>query len=354
MIKFSVCTAFFNDEKVNVDSLYQSLLKQKIDWEWVVTDDFSENTEVKEYLIDLSKNDNRVRYVEQSHKMQFMRNPAPFAKGEFVFHIDSDDLVYPGYLEMCDKMFTRFPEVGIILAGGQFLSQHGKFRSYGLHRDDAICFLGRCWRRNIEIDFTGIIEENFFTLCNDMFIVKYLSLKTRLLVIPRIFIKYREFVNDDNNYKPFGHRIGLSDDLMQSHERSKNQFLDYYYKNRQPYNGRFPYFESLGKLSTALWPLHDIPDTFKKIRMVGFSLDSWQKILLQDLYFDIEITYGDNLQTDSLNIINSSLEIKIGDEFKVLIHFDSSNTESQITQYKSILRYYSWTIFNGNTWIRRY
>lgn len=352
MVKFSICTAFFNDEIVNVDSLYQSILKQNVEWEWVVTDDFSENPVVKDYLISLSSKDSRVRYVEQTHKMQFMRNPSIFAKGEFVFHIDSDDLVYPGYLELCDRMFFRFPEVGIILTGGHFVSQHGRFRSYGLHREDAICFLGRCWRRNIEIDFTGIIEDNFFTLCNDMFIVRYLSLKTRLLVIPRIFIKYREFVNDDDNYKPFGHRIGLSDELMLSHEKSSSQFLDYYYRVRQPHNGLFPYFESISNLTTSLWPLHDKPDGSSKIRMVGFSVENWQQVLLQDLYFDMEISWGDNLVSDCINIINTKNKIEIGQNFKVLLHFDDD--ETHLSFYKESLGSYHWTIFNGNTWIKRF
>lgn len=355
MKKFSICTSFFNDEITNVNSLYNTILNQKVDWEWVVTDDFSENTEVKDYLILLSQKDNRVRYINQTHKMQFMRNPSVFAEGEFVFHIDSDDLVYPGYLELCEKMFFKFPEVGVILAGAKFVTQHGVFRSYNIHkhREGIISFLGRCWRRNIKVDFTGIIEDNFFTVSNDMFIVNYLCLKTKLLIIPRIFIQYREYINEEGNYKPFGHRIELSKELFKSHERSITQFLEYYNNNRQINDGLFPYFESIKKLSTILWPIHGVLNV-NKIRFVGFSLETWQKIILEDLYFDKEISYGDSLVDDSVNVINTKSKIEIGQNHMFLLHFDLDNTEEERMFYQSTLNNYSWTLFETNTWFNRF
>ena len=355
MKKFSICTAFFNDEITNVNLLYDSILNQKVDWEWVVTDDFSESTEVKDYLILLSQKDNRVRYVNQTHKMQFMRNPSVFAEGEFVFHIDSDDLVYPGYLELCEKMFFKFPEVGVILTGSKFVTQHGLFRLYNIHnhRDGVICFLGRCWRRNIEIDFTGIIEDDFFTLSNDMFIVNYLLLKTKLLIIPRIFIQYREFVNEEGNYKPFGHRIELSNDLHESHGRSITQFLEYYNNNRQTNDGLFPYFESIKKLSTALWPIHGVSNV-NKIRFVGFSLEPWQKILLEDLYFDKEISYGDSLVDDCINVINSKIKIDISENHMFLLHFDSDSSEEEKQFYQSTISYYHWSLYENDLWFSRF
>jgi len=43
MARFSICTSFFNDDAYRARSLYESLLRQDADWEWVVTDDFSED-----------------------------------------------------------------------------------------------------------------------------------------------------------------------------------------------------------------------------------------------------------------------------------------------------------------------
>jgi hypothetical protein len=354
MKKFSICTSFFNDEISNVDSLYGTILNQNVDWEWVVTDDFSENTEVKDYLILLSQKDDRVRYINQTHKMQFMRNPSEFAEGEFVFHIYSDDLVYPGYLELCEKMFNRFPDVGVILTGSKFVSQHGVFRSYNVHkhREGMICFLGRCWRRSIEIDFTGIIEDNFFTVSNDMFIVNELCLKTRLLIIPRIFIEYREFLNEDGNRKPFGHRLELSNVLMESHGRAIGQFLEYYNNNRKDNDGLFPYFEAIKKITTGLWPIHNIPNN--KIRFVGFSLEPWQQILLQDLYFDKIISYGDTLEDNSVNVINTKYQTQVDSHHMFLLHFDSTNSEEEMSFYQSTLSNYSWALFENNTWFNRF
>jgi hypothetical protein len=355
MKKFSVCTSFFNDEIVNVDSLYSAILNQNVDWEWVVTDDFSKNPKVKDYLILLSQKDSRVRFVNQTHKMQFMRNPSEFAEGEFIFHIDSDDLVYPGYLELCEKMFSRFPEVGVILTGAKFVSQHGIFRSYNIHkhREGMISFLGRCWRRSFEIDFTGIIEDNFFTVSNDMFIVNYLCLKTRLLIIPRIFIQYREFLNEKESYKPFGHRLDLSNELMESHGRTIGKFLEYYNINKQDNDGLFPYFESIKKLTTTLWLIHNAPNDYK-INFVGFSLEPWQKILLQDLYFDRQITYNDDLQDNVINVIDTKKEIQIENKHMFLLHFDSTNPEEKNSFYSSTLSNYIRTWSENNTWFNRF
>jgi len=356
MARFSICTAFFNDETKNVDELYDSILQQGVDWEWVVTDDFSEDPSVKDYLIALSGRDTRVRYVEQSHKMEFMRNPAPFALGEFVFQIDSDDLVYRGYLELCERMFSSFPEVGVILAGGQFLDQHGGFRSYRVHREQSICFLGRCWRRSIEIDFSGIIEDRFFTMCNDMFIVRMLGLKSRVLVIPRIFIKYREFV-EDGQYKPFSHRVGLSDEMKDANARSHAQFSEYHARQIKRHSSLFPCFEPIGGMAAAAYPLHWLP-AGSNLRFVGYDTEWWHERLLEDLYYDMDVSFGNEPLEECINVVDPSSFIEIGPRFKALFHFPEPHSVHSMDFYKEMLGSYGYTKqygldFNTHTWLYR-
>jgi hypothetical protein len=351
MFRFSICTAFFNDEINNVEKLYSSIKEQHVDWEWVVTDDFSEDESVKYHLINLSNIDSRVRYVNQSHKMEFMRNPSPFAQGEFIFHIDSDDLVYPGYLPICEKLFDRFPEVGIILTGGNFVTQHGDFRSYQVHKESSVCFLGRCWRRAIEINLSEMVEDNFFTFCNDLFIVRYLSLKSKLLVVPRIFIKYREFVNEIGEYKPFGDRIESSENLSNAHKISFNQFVSNYDNQKQPYDGVFPFYDGIDKITPALYPVHSF--SIKKIRFVGFSMEWWQMYLIQDLYYDMEISFGDDLKEDSINIIDTSLIREVGSEFKIIAYFSEQSNDLVNFYRENIIPHYYMT-YDGQLWIIRY
>lgn len=327
MARFSVCTAFFNDDVSDADALYDCLIKEQADWEWVVTDDFSEDPSVMEHLLGLSRKDSRVRYVYQDHKMEFMRNPAPFASGEFVFHIDSDDLFYPGYLSCCERLFDRFPEVGIILSGAIFQNQHGQFRNYQVMNDHkAYSFLGRCWRRKIDISFSGIIEDRFFTFCNDFFIVKSVCLKSRVLIVPRIYIKYRVFENESGAYSFFGKRIALNNDLHESHKRSFDQFISYYDQHKQMYEGLFPFYESLDDLYAMLYPIHLFES--KRIRFVGFSVPDWKKALIEDLYYDMDISWGESGDAGSVNVFDSSKKIYIESGLKTIVCFSEySNYE---------------------------
>lgn len=334
MKKFSICTQFFKDTTKNVDDLYECIKLQKVDWEWVVTDDFSEDDTVMKYLIDLSKKDRRVRYVTQSHKMEFLRNPSLFAKGEYVFHIDSDDLVLPGYLEQCQRIFERFPEVGVILATGRIDDQNGSFIGYYQHMNTVNssgpavggCFLGRTWRNSIELDFSGILEEEFFTISNDLFIVKYLSTKTKMVVLPRTYIKYRSFTVENQN-KPFGERMVINNDHLEKIKTSSSQFANFYEEKKQKYDGIFPVFEGIDKLTKALYPIHMFD--YDKINFVGFNLKNWQMSLLEDLYFDKEIFYSNEARIDSVNILCQSFPVVIEEGLKYIAFFDEGDINQQ-------------------------
>jgi glycosyltransferase involved in cell wall biosynthesis len=319
MKKFSICTQFFKDTTKNVDDLYECIKLQKVDWEWVVTDDFSEDDTVMKYLIDLSKKDRRVRYVTQSHKMEFLRNPSLFAKGEYVFHIDSDDLVLPGYLEQCQRIFERFPEVGVILATGRYVNQDGLFRGYVQHQDNCISFLGRTWRNSIEINLSEILEDEFFTTSNDLFLVKYLNTKTKMIVLPRTYIQYRSF-EIQGQYKAFGERMEVNNTHLEKNQESLSQFSKFYEENKQKYDGIFPVYEGIDKLTKALYPVHMFE--CDKINFLGFNLKSWQMSLLEELYFDKEIFYSHESRADSVNILCQSFPVVIEEGLKYIAFFD--------------------------------
>lgn len=363
MARFSICTAFFNDVVSRVSELYESLLLQQVDWEWVVTDDFSEDPSVREMLLALASEDSRVRYVYQDHKMQFLRNPAPFAKGEFVFHIDSDDLVYPGYLPICQKLFDRFPDVGVILCNGHVVNQRGFFVRYHEHmptmrrpgvtgdNSASICFLGRCWRRSIEIDFSGIIEDRFFTTTNDFYLVKYLNTKTRMLVVPRNMIRYSLFVDEEENYKPFGSRgIEIDEELSSRQERGFSQFMEYYESNKQPLDGLFPYYESIPKLYMPLYPIHMFD--VEKIRFIGFGATECEKMLLEDLYAEKSISWGDSYEEGALNILNSEERIEVDCAYSIMAYFAPMKYEN-IDHYKIGFQNHGFISQSGNTWLFR-
>jgi glycosyltransferase involved in cell wall biosynthesis len=305
MFRFSICTSFFRDVISDATALYDSICAQDADWEWVVTDDFSEDGTVREWLQELSLLDTRVRYVEQQSKMQMLYSPGSFATGELVIQIDSDDYFYPGYLPLLDSLFTRFPEVGVVICAGQVKDQHENYIRYQMHSSEdmssggLVCYLGRCWRRELDPNFDGILEEGFQTFCHDLFIVGHISARAGMLVLPRPFVRYREH-RGENGYEPFGARGGADSERHAAAARSYEQFISYYSTMKKRADGLFTRYEPVVDLATMMIPSLDL--LCGKVRMVGFTEPEWRKILIEELYSEQKFSWGDTPEEGSLNV----------------------------------------------------
>lgn len=117
----SVITPSFNSLPYIAET-FASLLSQTMpDWEWVVTDDFSDDGSY-EYLISLADSDDRVRVFRQSDNFGAARarnNSIAHARGKFLAFLDSDDLWLPEKLasqlqymgEQIDFCFTPYEVV---------------------------------------------------------------------------------------------------------------------------------------------------------------------------------------------------------------------------------------------------
>ena len=130
-MKFSIVTSFYNTSEY-VNKLYDSLLSQTYqNWEWVVTDDFSEHS-AKDKLIEISKNDSRVKYIDQEFKQEIYWNPHKYSSldSSFVLHLGSDDILYPKTLEVYKHFFQEHPEVICITSGGSRVKEEGNWHNY--------------------------------------------------------------------------------------------------------------------------------------------------------------------------------------------------------------------------------
>jgi hypothetical protein len=350
-LDFSICTAFFNDSIDRAQNLWNCIERQEGSWEWVVTDDFSEDNSVKNWLINLSNIDDRVRYVEQNKKMEFMKNPTPFANGEFVLHVDSDDILYDGYLDVCKEMFNRLPDVGMILCTANVCDQHGGYLRYQQHNFlNAVCLIGRCWRKSLDFSFDGILEDNFFTLCNDLFIVGMVSLKSKVLVIPRVFVKYRLFVKDDGDTKPFGERMDISEEQKQSHERNYHKFFDYFKSISNETivaKDTHPFFSTIQSIALSLLPTHNF--TNKKFNMIGFDFNQEEEELIKILYSDKEFNFSKEICTDCLNIIAPHWRGSINYSNVAIFSFASETND--LEWLRSQLGGYAFMNFCGTNWV---
>ena len=110
-MKFTISTSFYKRGD-QVEYLYNQVLNQTYDdWEWVVTDDFSQENSAKEALLDLASKDSRIKYFDQSRKKELFYNPNRMSTGKRIIMFDSDDFAYPKTLEVYNHMFLKHPEV---------------------------------------------------------------------------------------------------------------------------------------------------------------------------------------------------------------------------------------------------
>ena len=201
--KFTIATSFYNRSDW-VDTQYQSLLNQTYqNWEWIVTDDFSDKLNAKNQLLELSKRDSRVKYFEQEYKKQLFYNPSPSTNcnGDIILQTDCDDLLSPILLEQYNYWFNKKPEVYLIHVGYveifdmNFRGEGNWSKNCGWERYhypeqtkwDAMTY-GRAWR-NVIPHFE---HEGMEWYQNDTNIVRHLENVGKIFFLPRVLYKYNK------------------------------------------------------------------------------------------------------------------------------------------------------------------
>ena len=137
-VKVSIVTATYNSES-EILQTYDSIKKQTvIDWEWLVTDDCSNDSTVK-ILKEISKSDARVKVFENdinSGAAVTRNNSLSRVSGEYVAFIDSDDLWVPVKLEkqlnfMATNIDFSFTAYDLIDLNGTTLNKTVDFNQIG-------------------------------------------------------------------------------------------------------------------------------------------------------------------------------------------------------------------------------
>lgn len=112
--KFSLVTSFYNNTLTEVMDVYDGVVSQNYaNWEWIITDDFS-NTETKKYLEEILRRDDRIRYIDQLQKREIYWNSHKYALGDIVCVLDADDKLAPMALNVLNHFYTLHPECMMI------------------------------------------------------------------------------------------------------------------------------------------------------------------------------------------------------------------------------------------------
>ena len=193
-MKFSISTSFYRRSHL-VENLYKQILDQThTDWEWIVTDDFSDYNNAEEILREICAKDPRVKYYNQSRKKECFYNPQRGCTGDIVIQFDSDDYAYPKILEIYNHFFLKHPEVAGISCLSHTVDANGNWieiqggGTYDFENSPTFNYtpMGRAWRNIIDEFDNGILKW----YQNDTNIVRHVETKGKWLYLPRVLYKY--------------------------------------------------------------------------------------------------------------------------------------------------------------------
>ena len=336
-MKISISTSFYRRNHL-VETLYKQILDQThTDWEWVVTDDFSDYGDAKDKLLDICANDSRVKYYEQSRKKECFYNPQRGTTGEIVIQLDSDDYAYPKTLEVYNHLFLKHPEVMGMSSFCDSRSPNGDFREIqagcdyviGDHPTFNLTPMARAWRNVIHSFDEG--EMDYFQ--NDTNIVRHCENLGKWLWIPRTF--YRYYYSDDT----FSRLPGRSDDEFRKIE-----------VERQYIENKFPHLHDDDKCSLSLYyqPVYNLARDFalanfnesakrQKLLYVKEDIKPFERALLKELFFDHDLYFDPklNIKFDEIFISLSGQMINNINEVNNLLKTYNNNTPVKLRYHKS-------------------
>ena len=294
--KFSASTSFFKRGDF-VQQMYKQLLDQThTNWEWIVTDDFSDDLNAGEELREICAKDSRVKYFDQEFKMQLFFNPQLGCTGDIILQTDSDDIISPKLMEQYNYWFNKKPEVYGMSCGYStkegidYPSLVGKWvteSNYDLKEQTKVesMTMGRAWR-NVIPHFES---EGFKWYQNDTNILRHVENVGKWFWLPRVLYWY--------NHTP---------DSFSKAPYTKQQQIEIE-DERQIIENRFPklnageectfitdYLPILDKLA-VFYESDDIHFAKDKqsVNYVDPNIQTWEKQLIREVYWDFDIKFND-------------------------------------------------------------
>lgn len=331
-MKFSISTTFYK-RGFDVERIYNQVLDQTYnDWEWVVTDDFSETDSAKEKLLDICSKDPRVKYFEQSRKKEMYWNPQKGCSGTHILQLDSDDYLYPKTLEVYRHLFLKHPEVSgmscisyIVDANDVWVEMQGGGH-YNFEEHSNFNFVPSAKMfKNIFPEFDDGYLEWYQ---QDTNIVRHMETVGKWLYVPRVLYKYsyaettisRQPGRSQEDYDDIEReRLFIEDKFAHLKDQDKTTALLYY----------LPVKENSRELSIGDF---NLAKTRQKVLYVKEGIKVYEKQLLKEIFFDHDLYF------------DISLPIKF-DEIII-----SLNNPEIIPNLESIAQ--SLTLYNTGTFIK--
>lgn len=308
-MKFTIFTSFYNyvdTFDLLVDSIFNQTYKN---WEWVISDDFSDNPEVMVKLKSLESRHNRIKLVQPKFKKEFYWNPpTKYSTGDIFLVQDSDDIMHPKLLEVYKHNFDKFPEVQMISTNSilRWGDVNGSLHSVRLINYKENCnfhdkmknsIMGeynigdcRAWRNNINLfdpenKWRHCAEDVCKTLINEE--------KGKLLYIPRTLHTYAhressisKIVVEDSEL--YNEGLTMVDDAEKRKSRKYLNSIEDYYD--RIYTHTTPFY--LSSLNTE--------KNSSTIEYMCGSINNREIEILKSLYFDHDLVFETTENVDYL------------------------------------------------------
>jgi glycosyltransferase involved in cell wall biosynthesis len=307
-MKFSIFTGFYENIET-FEQLVNGVLSQTYDnWEWLIADDFSSNPEVKNKMISLAESNRKIKIVEPSFKKEFYWNPpVSHSTGDIFMVHDSDDFMHPRLLEVYKHNFEKFPEVQMIstnsvIANGSINGNlravrhinYGKnCNSYQSYKDLSYEYnWGDCraWRNNVK----SFCEPDEWKYCaEDALKVTFLEEIGKILYLPRTLHTYAHRENSISHLPQADAKmLGETGSIFENaNGRKDRRFL----------NSVHDYYDRIFSSTTAFYlSAFNYEKASCEVNYFYPKLNPREMEVLKDLYFDQDLKFNSEKQTDYL------------------------------------------------------
>lgn len=126
------------NKAVFLESAIQSVLNQSFgDWELLVSDDHSSD-QSWDICQEFARLDPRIKPTRNESQLGIPRNRAAAfsrAKGDFVCHLDCDDMLYPWSLAVARRAFEQLPKLAFAYSDFALIDRDSKVIQYGVNPD---------------------------------------------------------------------------------------------------------------------------------------------------------------------------------------------------------------------------
>ena len=348
-MKISISTTFYRRDFA-VENIYRQVLNQTYkDWEWIVTDDFSEDRNAHAALLDICSKDPRVKYFDQTRKKEMYWNPQKGCSGSHVLQLDSDDFLYPRTLEIYNHFFLKHPEISGISCTSHTVNADGTWIEVqgGGHYDSAehskmpYVPMGKMFK-NVFPEFDNGTLRWYQ---QDTNIVRHMETVGKWFHLPRVLYKYY-YAETTISRAP-----GRTDADYAAIEQER-LFIE----------GKFPHLDNPDQTTAFLYyhPVHKLARDFsladfnietgrRKLLYIRDGIKIYEKQLLKELFFDQDLYFDSSLALKFDEIILSLTpelleylpeivnQLKVhNDGVSVKMRYDSRNGIGQGVLFKKI------------------